>query len=274
MPLFTTTIEDFSPAISYSSDWAQGSSQSDVLTSSYSASSFFASNVTGGTASFTFNGTGVQLFGSKRQNHGPYQVTLDGQTFPVSSGQSNDPIFQTLLFSNTGLPQGEHTVMLQNQGTSAQFVDLDFITWYGNIGQSNEQLSVDTVEDNHASFVYSPDGAWTDNPSNLGFFHGSTGHSTTTPGASFTYTFQVWDGVSLFGPVGPGYSSFSVQLNGVSQEFTAQKSRNASQVMLYHVDSLGPGQHTLEVLVQPSATGQALAIDYAEVFSTPSTLGR
>ncbi|KAF5393204.1 hypothetical protein D9757_000534 [Collybiopsis confluens] len=292
MPSFTYTIEDFSPAIIYSPDWGQGSSTSDNQASKYSASSFFATSVSSGTASFTFNGTGVQLSGAKRGNHGLYQVTIDGTKFPAASGQSADPgIFQTSLFSKTDLSQGLHTVVLENQGGSGQFVDLDFITVHGNIGLSNELLSVATVEDDDTSFVYSPTNAWITNPDSLGFFSGSSGHATTTPGASFTYTFSVsddsdiasrldtylsWfgnlgDGVSLYGPVGPAYSPFAVQLNSDSLSFTAQKGLNASQVMLYHADNLGPGPHTLKLLYQPSATGQVFAIDYAQVFNTPST---
>ncbi|KIK67485.1 hypothetical protein GYMLUDRAFT_1020713 [Collybiopsis luxurians FD-317 M1] len=275
MPSFTSTIEDFSPAIIYSPDWKQGSSSSDNLASSYSASSFFATNTNGGTASFTFNGTGIELFGAKRGNHGLYQVTIDGTQFAAASGQASDPgIFQTSLFSKTDLTQGLHTVVLENQGSSGQFVDLDFITWHGNIGQSNEQLSVATVEDDSSSFVYSPNNAWFTNPDNLGFFSGSSGHVTTTPGAFFTYTFSVRDGVSLYGPVGPAYSPFSVQLNSESLSFSAQKSMNASQVLLYHADNLGPGPHTLKLLFQPSSTGQMFAIDYAQVYSTPSTSDR
>lgn len=269
MPSFVTTIEDFSPVIVYSPDWGQGSSQSDPLASSYSSSSFFATNTNGGTASFTFNGTGVELFGAKRSNHGLYQVTLDGKTFPAASGESTNATFQQTLFSQTGLTQGLHTVILENDGASGQFVDLDYITWYGNIGESDEPLSVITVQDDDSSFVYSPSDAWSDTPPNLGFFSGSSGHATSTPGASLTYTFQ-GDGVSLYGPVGPNYAPYSVQLNGGALSFSAFKSQNASQVLLYHADNLGPGPHTLSLLFQPSSTGQTFAIDYAEVYTTPS----
>ncbi|KAJ3763574.1 hypothetical protein FB446DRAFT_819192 [Lentinula raphanica] len=276
MPSFTSTVEDYSPVVIYSSDWQQGSSQTDTLSSSYSGSSFFATSTTGGTASFTFNGTGVELFGSKRGNHGLYQVTIDGTTFPAVSGESTDPgIFQTSLFSKTDLKQGLHTVVLENQGSSGQFVDLDFITWHGSIGEDNEKLLVSTVQDDDSSFVYSPDNAWSNSPDNLGFFSGSSGHVTSTPGASLTYSFEGklshhWDGVSLYGPVGPAYAPFAIQINGDTLSFSAQKSLNASQTLLYHTDGLGPGSHTLKLLFQPSATGQILAIDYAEVYTTSS----
>ncbi|KAJ4483478.1 hypothetical protein J3R30DRAFT_1786194 [Lentinula aciculospora] len=246
MPSFISTTEDYSPTIIYSPDWEQGSSQSDNRASSYSSSSFFATSTTGGTASFTFNGTGVELFGSKRGNHGLYQVSIDGTTFPAVSGEATDPgIFQTSLFSKTDLKQGLHTVVLENQGSSGQFVDLDFITWHGSIGESNEQLSIITVQDDDPSFVYSPSNAWSNSPDNLGFFSGSSGHLTSTPGAFLTYNFQ-------------------------ETEFRCMVPLNASQTLLYHTDGLGPGSHTLKLLFQPSTTGQQFAIDYAEVYTTPS----
>ncbi|KAJ3857642.1 hypothetical protein EV368DRAFT_29846 [Lentinula lateritia] len=278
MPLLISTIEDYSPVIIYSPDWKQGSSQSDNLASSYTSSSFFATSTSGGTASFTFNGTGIELFGSKRGNHGLYQVSIDGTTFPAASGEATDPgIFQTSLFSKTDLEQALHSVVLENQGSAGQFVDLDFITWHGNIGQSNEQLLVATVQDDNPSFVYSPSDAWSNTPSELGFFSGSSGHSTSTPGAFFTYEFQVsssWDGVSLYGPVGPAYAPFSIQLNGDLLSFSAQKSLNASQTLLYHADGLGPGSHTLKLLFEPSAVGQMFAVDFAQVYTTPSIANR
>jgi hypothetical protein len=94
----------------------------------YSASSFFATKVTGGTASLTFNGTGIEIFGSKRNNHGGYVVQVDGTTSPVLSGQANDPgQFKVSLFSQTNLEDKEHRVVITNQGTNSQFLDIDFV---------------------------------------------------------------------------------------------------------------------------------------------------
>ncbi|KAI3619013.1 thiamine biosynthetic bifunctional [Moniliophthora roreri] len=140
MPSFATTIEDFSPLLVYSADWVQGSSQSDNLVSSYSASSFFATNVTGGKASFTFNGTGIEIFGSKRNNHGGYVVQIDGTSVSTQSGQSSANQFKTSLFSQRNLENKQHTVTITNQGTNLQFLDIDFVTWYSTIGADNEQL--------------------------------------------------------------------------------------------------------------------------------------
>lgn len=100
MPLLTTTIEDNSPLITYTSNWQAGSSSSDTLLDQfvhlfsirsfsvlafsrffsfpvrYSASAFTLTFTSGATATFTFNGTAITLYGAKRGNHGTYQVSF------------------------------------------------------------------------------------------------------------------------------------------------------------------------------------------------------
>jgi hypothetical protein len=83
--------------------------------------------------------------------------------------------------------------------------------------------------------------------------------------------------VSLYGPVGPGSSPYSVQLDGGSPaNYGGEKQFYTPNILLYHADDLGPGRHTLKLLCQPSAPGQIFSIDYANVFtssSKPSTSG-
>lgn len=97
-----------------------------AIPNSYSQTSFTATNIAGAVASFTFNGTGVQIFGAKRGNHGEYQIKVDDSLFPPVSGKATDPgLFQQPLFSTTGLNQGLHLVTLTNQENA--FVDIDFV---------------------------------------------------------------------------------------------------------------------------------------------------
>lgn len=272
MPQFNTTIEDFAPVISYSgsNDWRAGTSATDSSSDLYSDSSFTLSQADGATATFTYNGTSFTIFGSKRANHGFYQITVDGNAFPPDNGASPDPgQFQVPLFSSPALPQGLHTVTLTNQGTS--FVDIDFITWQSSVGDDDEQLVVSTVQDTDPSFVYTPGNVWGTNPPNIGTYSGSSGHGTATPGAFMTYTFT-GDAVYLYGPVGPGSSPYSVILDGESPvNHTANKQFYQPQVLLYSATNLGPGEHVVKVEYQPSEPGQIFAIDYANVYTTAST---
>ncbi|KAJ7594582.1 hypothetical protein C8J56DRAFT_441919 [Mycena floridula] len=269
MPSFT--IEDYSPLLNFQGAWTTGSSTTDDFLSSYSAASFLATTVLSSSMSFTFNGTGVQIFGAKRVNHGNYQVTVDGSVVSTATGQADPPIFQTALFSTNSLKQGQHTVTLQNAANS--FVDVDYVTWETDIGQTGETPIVNTLDDSSSSFQYSPAAFWSATPENIGSFLGSTGHATSTPGAEFTVSF-IGDGISLYGPVGPKSSGFSVQVDGGPvSDFTANKANFVPQVMLYHADNLGPGSHKLRVLYTPQNTGDVLAIDFASTYSTKSLGG-
>jgi len=268
MPQFNTTIEDYSPLITYSSNWRAGIS-ADPLADLYSDSSFTLTQSDGASASFVYNGTSFTIFGSKRGNHGFYQITVDGQALPPTSGQAADPgQFQVPLFASPSLTQGLHTVTLTNQGTT--FVDIDFISWQSSVGEDTEQLIVNTAQDSDPSFVYTPANAWGTNPPSVGTYSGSSGHATATPGAFLTYTFQ-GDAVYLYGPVGPAGSPFTVSLDGgVPFNHTANKQFYQPQVLLYTATNLGPGQHVVKVAYEPSQAGQIFAIDYANVYTAPS----
>jgi hypothetical protein len=80
--------------------------------------------------------------------------------------------------------------------------------------------------------------------------------------------------VSLYGPVGPEGSPYSVQLDGgLHTNYSSAKQSYTPQVLLYHADNLGPGKHSLRLSNQPSSSGQVFAIDYANVYTTPSRSG-
>jgi hypothetical protein len=78
------------------------------------------------TATITFNGTGIQLFGAKRGNHGNFSVVLDNM--PAKTFDGNVPKglgeFQVPLYTAHDLPMGEHMVVLRND-ENGKFLDLD-----------------------------------------------------------------------------------------------------------------------------------------------------
>lgn len=133
-----------------------------------------------------------QIFGAKRDNHGAYQVTLDGTDQGPFEGSLNPAQFQTALFSASSLQPGPHTITLTNQ--EAKFLDLDYVcdignasitfinfetlfqvTWQNTIGNADEDLIVNTVDDGNDDFQYSPASGWSTNPLNAGTFLGGTG---------------------------------------------------------------------------------------------------
>jgi len=73
----------------------------------------------GSTASLTFNGTAVWLYGSKGKNNGKYNVTLDDDSVFVGSGFSDGDLFQQVLFKATGLDGSKlHQLTVGNVGAN------------------------------------------------------------------------------------------------------------------------------------------------------------
>lgn len=76
--------------------------------------------------SFYFYGTGVQLYGAQRQNHGTYQISIDSVVYAPRNASATSPeYFQTSLFSTVALKNGYHTVRMTN--LESKSLDLDFV---------------------------------------------------------------------------------------------------------------------------------------------------
>ncbi|KAF7982148.1 hypothetical protein HWV62_29897 [Athelia sp. TMB] len=86
-------------------------------------------NAYGGQAYMRFNGTAIYLYGSQGPLYGEYTVNIDGaQVYNGYSGKS-DPVAKQLLYSNTTLPMGTHTVTLTNTHSNANrsITDIDYV---------------------------------------------------------------------------------------------------------------------------------------------------
>ena len=81
-------------------------------------------------ATFTFTGTKIWIFGAKRGNHGLYNITLDGTVY-TNNGFSNEEEFQQVLFTTDSDLDGTkpHTVSITNWPTDAmkKYLDVDSV---------------------------------------------------------------------------------------------------------------------------------------------------
>ncbi|KAF8180315.1 hypothetical protein K438DRAFT_1842273 [Mycena galopus ATCC 62051] len=265
------TIDNVNPLIQYSpvGAWVAGNDSADPLGHLYSNGGTFETCTTqGSSATFTFNGTQVYLFGAKRANHGTYSVTLDDAE-TTCSGFSENAVFGPIFISDV-LKAGLHTVTLTNQmeNTTFPYVDLDYITWTTIMPNDDESQ---IIEDTDPSFTYSPALSWTTNISGLQLtgFSGNSGHATLTSGASVSVSFS-GTFISLFGPVGPTISRYTAQLDGVEEgTFNGtQAEAYTSQELLYTATDLADEPHTLQLTLQ--LTG-ILAIDYVQVSPTSTS---
>jgi hypothetical protein len=253
----------------YSANWRAGTSESDGSADQYTQSSFTLTQTAGDSMSFRFYGTSIGVFGAKRSNHGNYEVQIDGTSYPTFNGQSPAAEFNQSLFSSN-MDLGLHNLTIINEGST--FIDVDYVTFGTNIGNDDEDLIVNTFQDTHPSFTYTPPSAWT-TPAMVGTFQGGSGHATSQPSAKGTLTFQ-GDAIALYGPVGPNSTlAYSVQVdNGSPSLYSANKQFYRSQQMLFYAGNLGVGQHSLQIQLGSTASGE-FAIDYANVYTTPSLGG-
>ncbi|KAF8876705.1 hypothetical protein CPB84DRAFT_384909 [Gymnopilus junonius] len=265
MPLFLTVVKDTSPLLVYSSSWQAGLSETDGSLDQYTQSSFTDTQVQGSSVTFRFYGSFVGVYGAKRGNHGNYQVSLDGTITPTLNGESNPALFNQTLFSQ-GMPLGFHNLTVANKQNS--FFDIDYVAFDTTVGLDNEPLVINAYQDSHPAFSYTPPSAWYTAPNNVGTFSGGSGQ------VCIRHIDIPSDAIALYGPVGPNVStSYAVRVdNGSPTTFSASKQFYRPQQILFYAGNLGPGQHTLQVQVGESSTGE-FAIDYANVFSAPSLGG-
>ncbi|KAF9568210.1 hypothetical protein CPC08DRAFT_655083 [Agrocybe pediades] len=267
MPTFNITLENTSPMIHYSKNWRSGTS-GDTSADLYSESSFTLCQAEGDSLLFEYYGTAVTVFGAHRGNHGTYQVTLDNGPAFTGNGSGSDAFMQNLYTGNG--PLGPHTVSIMNQENT--FFDVDYITFQTSVGQDGEDLIVNTYQDNHPTFVYTPDSSWSNSTDKLSWLSGSTAHSTSDPSAIATFTFE-GDAIALYGPVGPSGGQFSVTVdNNSPSTYNANQQFFKPREILYYAGNLGNGTHTLRIQIS-SANLQTLVIDYADVYTTASLGG-
>ncbi|KAH9951536.1 hypothetical protein B0H21DRAFT_887942 [Amylocystis lapponica] len=267
MAAFNVSLDDSSPLISYSppNAWFD-TPAADSFAQSYAHASLHTTNVSGASAQFTFNGTGVWLFGGHRPNYGEYYVSVDNHVVSSASASSSQPVVGQLLGGTSNLVMGEHTVTLVS--TENGMIDFDSLVFETAVGSAGQSATNVTLDDTSANFTYGPSGlGWAvDNNSE---WYNSTFHLSTDGGAQASLSFM-GDAVAVYGAVASQLANYTVTLDGrVSQSFSgASVSKLHSQTLLYFANNLGPAQHSL-VLTSSTVqdTGKFIGIDFATVYS-------
>ncbi|KIY48527.1 hypothetical protein FISHEDRAFT_73497 [Fistulina hepatica ATCC 64428] len=267
----TWTIDNISPLITYlpSLEWRPGS-KSDSAYVNYTDETFTLTNTSGAYASFLFNGTGVQIYGAKRNNHGQYTVSLDNGTENVFDGYSATNLFQQVLYSASSLSDVKHTVVITNSD-DGKYLDVDMasrapLQWEYTL---SENASSQTYEDTDSMFSYSPSLSWTTRFSATSSFSGNNGHRTSDAGACMTFNFT-GEAVQIFGGVGTNSGFYTAQVDdGTVSTYNTTRQSSYAKVLLYHAVNLGQGNH-LVTLTNVNST-MSLSIDYATVYSNMSS---
>jgi len=118
VPLGAKSYDSTSPLISYKGIW------SDQYSSGFVGNSLRTTTQPGAEVSFTFNGTGIEWFGSICKTCGLAIVKIDGKPQgEVNNYCENDrPSKQQRLFWKYDLPSGMHTIKLINTGERARSI--------------------------------------------------------------------------------------------------------------------------------------------------------
>ncbi|KAI0051870.1 hypothetical protein FA95DRAFT_1554110 [Auriscalpium vulgare] len=273
MASFNVTADDSSPLITYTPIGAwKDTAAGDPSVPAYSAQSYHSSSAQGASATLSFNGTGIWLFGAKKPNYGTFTISVDGESVQ-GSAQSTQAAFQQMLGGKSGLPNGSHTVTLTNTGSGAS-IDLDSVIFETQIGATGSSVSNITTDDSSPSFTYLPTpGAWTTN--NLPGCVNDTLHFTQLGGAQVQFQFS-GDAVALYGTTSPDHANYTVSVDGATQGFDGGSNGAASilhqNTLLYFGNSLGSGSHVVTLTANPDQAGQAdtgkfMDIDAITVYS-------
>jgi beta-galactosidase GanA len=126
------TYDDADPALTYTGTWTHAGPSAGYTNGDFGTTESW-STTAGDTMTVTFNGTGVQWIGPKNTNAGIAAVSVDGNpagTVDTYAPGSKD--FQQVLFSQTGLAAGSHTLTItvtgqQNPASSADTVVVDAV---------------------------------------------------------------------------------------------------------------------------------------------------
>ncbi|KAI0363226.1 hypothetical protein BV20DRAFT_172070 [Pilatotrama ljubarskyi] len=123
-------IDDTSPRLQYSGQWAQGGTGQDYLSTSH------VSDSSGSSVTFTFNGTFVTVYGSVGSTGSSSSYALDDEPpvtsdiYEVPSPQHNWPFF----FPSSTLEPGLHKLVITVAGGT---FSLDYIEYTSIAGEEN-----------------------------------------------------------------------------------------------------------------------------------------
>ena len=127
------TYDDADSALTYAGNWTRASTSNSNYTAGDYDSTESWSTQAGAAMSVTFTGTAVQWIGPKNNNGGIADVSIDGtQVATVDTYAAAGKEFQQVLFSQSGLAAGSHTLTItvtgnQNSASSADTIVIDAV---------------------------------------------------------------------------------------------------------------------------------------------------
>lgn len=116
-----TVWDNNHPRIQYSTDWAPSPDNIDF----YYGKTIQRTSTQGSSATITFTGNTISVYGTTAADHGLFSVSLDHGPPLIMNGTAPETRYQTLLYYAGGLTSAEHILTLTNVDTSGSWLDLD-----------------------------------------------------------------------------------------------------------------------------------------------------
>ncbi|KAI0339769.1 hypothetical protein BDW22DRAFT_1431267 [Trametopsis cervina] len=252
MVSFNVSLDDCSPLITYSQPWIDAS-LNDTLASNYSDASLHTATANGATATFSFNGTGVWLYGAHRPEYGVYAMTVDGQTVANGSASAVIPVFDQLLGGSSNLGMGEHTVTLTS--VSGGPIDLDSLIFETQMDSQNQHVNQTVVDDSDPQISFSPATEW--QVADHSYLANGSVHFTQTIGSQAALSFT-GDAIAIYGGVSFDHGIYTVSIDGKAKTLNGGGySEYHPKTLLYFAQGLGAGPHDLAI----TAGSQYLDVD-------------
>lgn len=136
VPAGSKSFDNLDPSVVYQGSWSKSTSDDYVdHTLSYTTSK-------GASCTFTFTGTGVEVFGNTGKNSSIATVYLDGKRVGTFDGYDTTSRVQQRLWSVLDIPNGKHQLKIVNSGRrkkhgrTGQVLDIDAFVVIGDLGSS------------------------------------------------------------------------------------------------------------------------------------------
>jgi SpoIID/LytB domain protein len=266
-------FEESEGRLGYSGNWVSATG------ASHSGGGYRYSSVAGATVMATFQGTSFAWVGPKSASYGQAEIWLDGKKQPTVSQYSAATQLQQTVWSVSGLPAGEHTVVIRVAGTceaasSGNIIVIDAF-----------DVSDSTRPDLSGSGI--PFSGWAEesDPSvrYVGNWYAASGSAHSGGGYRYardlgSYAIVEFTGSSIYwvGPKASSYGLADVYIDGKKQTTVSQYSAaTAVQKTVWSVTGLSSGRHTLVIGVQgareAASSGNTIVVD---AFSTERPPGQ
>lgn len=268
-------FEEHDDRLGYSGKWVSAAG------AAHSGGSYCYSSAAGATVMATFRGTSFAWVGPKAASYGQAEIWLDGQKQPVVSQYSAATQLQQNVWSVSGLPADEHTVVIRVLGThetasSGNTVVIDAF----DVGDSTRpDLSGSGIpftgwtEESDPAVRYV--GTWHDGSSAA---HSGGGYRYARDPGSFAIVEFTGRSIYWIGPRASSYGMADVYIDGAKHGTVSQYgAATALQQVVWSATGLSAGTHTMIIHVrgahEAASSGDTIVLDgfATELPSGPAT---